>query len=90
MFVVLKANDKYYIDKMQMNGLGTRSVFVESNLLRGPKVSLCYDTDKKKIFWSDQGTKRIASASLTGLYIDSTDLYISVNTDLNTRFYTRN
>lgn len=50
---------------MQMNGIGPNSRFIENNLM-GPKISLCYDKEEKRIFWSDQGTGRIESAEITG------------------------
>ncbi|XP_032691228.1 vitellogenin receptor-like isoform X2 [Odontomachus brunneus] len=67
MFVVFRGKTGYHIDKMQMNGIGVRTKFVDSDLL-GPKVSLCYDRDHRKIFWSDQGTGRIESITITGFY----------------------
>ncbi|XP_032678626.1 vitellogenin receptor-like [Odontomachus brunneus] len=66
MFVVFKVKDKYRIDKMQMDGTGMKSLFVESKLLKGPRISLYYHTDEKKIYWADQGTYSIQSALLTG------------------------
>lgn len=65
MFVVFRDETGYHIDKMQMNGIGVRTKLVDSDLL-GPKVSLCYDRDSRKIFWSDQGTGRIENVAVTG------------------------
>lgn len=62
---------------MQMNGISTRTRFVESNLL-GPKISLCYDPEQRTIFWSDQGSGNIESAALTGLYSDIYKLNTSI------------
>lgn len=69
MFVVFREKNGYRIDKMKMSGIGPRTRFVQENL-SGPKVSLCYDKEKRMIFWSDQGTGRIESASLTGLHLN--------------------
>ncbi|XP_032678624.1 vitellogenin receptor-like [Odontomachus brunneus] len=66
MFVVFKVKDKYRIDKMQMDGMGMKSLFVESKLLIGPRISLYYCMDEKKIYWADQGSNSIRSALLTG------------------------
>lgn len=65
MYIVLRTGDTYCIDKMQMNGLGTRTHVVEKNLW-GPKISLAYDKETKKLFWSDQGGGRIESISSQG------------------------
>ncbi|XP_025153783.1 vitellogenin receptor isoform X2 [Harpegnathos saltator] len=65
MFVVFRGENGYHIDKMHMTGIGVRTKFVDSDLL-GPKVSLCYDRDQRKIFWGDQGTGSIESAAITG------------------------
>lgn len=77
MFVVFRGENGYHVDKMQMNGIGIRTKFVESNLL-GPKVSLCYDTDQNRIFWSDQGTGVIESAEITGSHFSSDITNINV------------
>ncbi|XP_032678623.1 vitellogenin receptor-like [Odontomachus brunneus] len=76
MFVVFKVKDKYRIDKMQMDGTGTKSLFVESKLLKDSRISLYYHTDEKKIYWADQGSNSIQSALLTGFdYQIRTNLY---------------
>ncbi|XP_053978841.1 vitellogenin receptor isoform X2 [Hylaeus volcanicus] len=67
MFVVFRVNEKYRIDRMKMHGIGPR-VPVEGakTPLFGPKVSLSYDRDLKRLYWSDQGTGRIGSAPISG------------------------
>ncbi|KOC62359.1 Vitellogenin receptor [Habropoda laboriosa] len=64
MMVVFNVDGKYQIDMMKMNGLGQR-ITIKSQLY-GPKVSLCYDRDLKRLFWSDQGTGRIGSTTVPG------------------------
>ncbi|KAK2588774.1 hypothetical protein KPH14_001654 [Odynerus spinipes] len=65
MYVVLRTGDTYCINKMQMNGLGSRVRFVEENLL-GPTISLAYDEETKRLYWTDQGAGRIQSILNTG------------------------
>lgn len=67
MMVVFHADGKYRIDMMNMNGLGPR-ITIEGNKipLLGPKVSLSYDRDLQRLFWSDQGTGRIGSTTIPG------------------------
>ncbi|CAK9805473.1 Vitellogenin receptor [Anthophora plagiata] len=64
MMIVFNVNGKYQIDMMKMNGLGQR-ITIESQLF-GPKVSLCYDRELKRLFWSDQGTGRIGTTIIPG------------------------
>ncbi|KAJ8672687.1 hypothetical protein QAD02_003947, partial [Eretmocerus hayati] len=66
MFVVFKAKDEIHIDKAQMNGLGSMIHIVERDLL-GPRVSLAYDSETKRIYWADEGTGRIESTDLQGM-----------------------
>ncbi|XP_076632440.1 putative vitellogenin receptor yl isoform X1 [Colletes latitarsis] len=67
MFVVFCVNGKYRIDTMKMHGIGAR-VTVEGNKtpLFGPKISLYYDKNLKRLFWSDQRTGRIGSTTING------------------------
>nr|XP_034189705.1 vitellogenin receptor isoform X1 [Osmia lignaria] len=77
MFVVFGDNGRYRIDLMQMNGLGNRNTIEGMKTpLFGPKVSLAYDRDSKRLFWSDQGTGRIGRTTINGLesYIFRTGL----------------
>ncbi|CAL7944547.1 unnamed protein product [Xylocopa violacea] len=77
MMVVFYTNEKYRIDMMDMDGFGPR-ITIEGNKipLIGPKVSLCYDKELKRLFWSDQGTGRIGSTTIPGFetYIFRTGL----------------
>lgn len=57
MFVVFKDEGKYRIDRLKMSGAGGSQRVVEN--LRGPKISLAYDAESDRIFWSDEGTGRI-------------------------------
>ncbi|XP_014204223.1 vitellogenin receptor [Copidosoma floridanum] len=67
MFVVFKANDEYHIDRVQMNGLGSRSHMVENGLV-GPTISLTYDADTKRVYWADEGAGRIESIDTKGQF----------------------
>ncbi|XP_014221207.1 vitellogenin receptor-like isoform X1 [Trichogramma pretiosum] len=65
MFVVFRASDEFHIDRLQMNGLGSRTHVVESGLY-GPTVALAYDADSRRLYWADEGTGRIESCDLQG------------------------
>ena len=65
MFIVFRGGDEYHIDKAQMDGLGSRTHLVEQNLV-GPKISLAYDQDAKRVYWADEGTGRIESVDTQG------------------------
>ncbi|XP_035730371.1 vitellogenin receptor-like [Vespa mandarinia] len=65
MYVVFRSHDIYRILKIQMNGLGPRVTLVDQNLL-GPKISLCYDSETKRLYWADQGAGNIDSISSQG------------------------
>ncbi|XP_031780788.1 vitellogenin receptor isoform X1 [Nasonia vitripennis] len=64
MFVAFQTNNEFHIDKAQMNGLGSRTHLIEG--LYGPKISLAYDRDTKRIYWCDEGTGRIESFDTQG------------------------
>lgn len=65
MFIVFRSYDQFHIDRAQMNGLGAQVHVVEQGLY-GPKISLAYDKDTKRVFWSDEGTGRIESMDSQG------------------------
>ncbi|XP_058806257.1 vitellogenin receptor-like [Phymastichus coffea] len=65
MFMVFRLYDSFHIDRAQMNGLGSRIHVVEQGLF-GPKISLAYDKDTKRVFWADEGTGRIESMDAQG------------------------
>lgn len=68
MFVVFYANGRYRIDLMRMHGLGSGIPIEGIKIpLFGPKISLAYDRDQNRLFWSDQGTGRISSTTIDGL-----------------------
>lgn len=69
MIVVFGEEKKYRIDMMKMNGIGSRiTIEGKRTTLFGPKVSLYYDREQKRLFWSDQGTGRIGSTTIPGVY----------------------
>lgn len=69
MMVVFRSDGLYYIDLMNMNGLGPKITIVgNKTLLIGPKISLSYDRDFKQLFWCDQGSGRIGSTTIPGLH----------------------
>ncbi|XP_015434155.1 PREDICTED: vitellogenin receptor [Dufourea novaeangliae] len=77
MFVVFHATGKYQINLMKMHGIGHRVPIEGSEIpILGPKVSLFYDRELKRLFWSDQGTGTISSTAINGFetYIFCTDL----------------
>lgn len=65
MYVVFQTDDNYQIDKVQMNGQGSRQHLIQHGLL-GPKVSLAYDSEDKRFYWADEGTGRIESVDDQG------------------------
>ncbi|XP_011501063.1 PREDICTED: vitellogenin receptor [Ceratosolen solmsi marchali] len=65
MFVVFGELKNLHIDKVQMNGLGSRTHLVEHDLF-GMKISLAYDQEVKRVYWADEGTGRIESIDTTG------------------------
>ncbi|KAG7204450.1 hypothetical protein KM043_004885 [Ampulex compressa] len=87
MFVVFRKNRKLRIDKMQMSGIGRITGLVENDL-QGPKISLSYDKDLERIFWSDQSTGRIDSMTVEGrdTYLFRTGLSEPVSLAVHGRF----
>lgn len=67
MYIVFRTNNDYHIDKVQMNGLGSRQHLIEYGLV-GPKVSLAYDFEDKRLYWADEGTGKIESVDNQGTY----------------------
>ncbi|XP_043277982.1 vitellogenin receptor-like isoform X2 [Venturia canescens] len=57
LYVVFKSAGKYHIEKIETSGAGDRERVVQD--LRGPKISLAYDPEFDRIFWSDEGSGRI-------------------------------
>lgn len=74
MFVVFAKQNLYYIDRFRMDATSAdqssvRGEFKFKTSHMGPKISLCYDNEKKKVFMSDQATGFIWSFSIKGTYI---------------------
>lgn len=54
-----------HIDRLNMDGKGSRIHVVESGL-GGPDVSLYYDEELHRIFWTDPRKEEISSAAIDG------------------------
>ncbi|XP_015601419.1 vitellogenin receptor isoform X2 [Cephus cinctus] len=65
MYVAFASSKKVHIDKMEMNGAGSRTHVIEDRIL-GPNVALTYDRTLERVFWADRGTGRIESTSWEG------------------------
>ncbi|XP_015126731.1 vitellogenin receptor [Diachasma alloeum] len=63
MYVAFCSVAKCHIDRMSMTG-GGRTQIVD--YLQGPRVSLAFDRETRRVFWADQGTGAIESISLDG------------------------
>jgi hypothetical protein len=54
-----------HIDRLNMDGKGNHIHIVESGL-SGPDISLFYDEELRRIFWTDPHKEEISSASVDG------------------------
>lgn len=65
MFVALQGINGPHIDRYNMDGSGTGTHVIE-DLLVGPGISLMYDEDLHRVFFSDSGRGTIESTDADG------------------------
>nr|QBM78333.1 vitellogenin receptor [Calliptamus italicus] len=65
MYVVCGLEGKIHIDKMFMDGSGKRDHSIKKGI-RGPEVSLWYESSLREIFWADSGKNMIGSFPVEG------------------------
>jgi hypothetical protein len=54
-----------HIDRLNMDGKGKRIHVVETGL-GGPDISVFYDEELRRVFWTDPQNEEISSASVDG------------------------
>ncbi|XP_049834004.1 vitellogenin receptor-like [Schistocerca gregaria] len=64
MFVACGMEGKIHVDKMFMDGSGKRDHSIKG--IKGPEVSLWYESGLNEIFWADSGKKTIGSFPIDG------------------------
>jgi hypothetical protein len=64
-----------HIDRLNMDGKGKRIHVVETGLA-GPDVSVFYDQELHRVFWTDPQNEEISSASVDGKHNGPKNIYI--------------